>query len=178
MLNEIGSNLAVVKSLAKTAKRSRQIGKDEPISLLYDQSIKKTRALQEGARIVLKAGVILQRRRYLPGCGDPLQVKGRRKPGCTRLMIINKCPCLFLLISQDPIRDLKHQIAKGRLASHLPPFTESLQQPRDLTEMAVIAKTMPGKTKAPVQPFFVHALLRFFGPPCQSKHSLTPAVIL
>jgi hypothetical protein len=39
MLNEIGANFTVIKSLAKTAKGSSQIGKDEPISLLYDQTI-------------------------------------------------------------------------------------------------------------------------------------------
>src|SRR5437016_3628178 len=110
MLNEIGSNFAVIKSLAKTAKRSSQIGKDEPIALLDDQSIKKARALGERARVVLKTSVILQRSGDLPGCGDPLQVKGRRKPGRTRLMIVNKCSCLFLLISKDPIRHLKYQI--------------------------------------------------------------------
>jgi hypothetical protein len=44
--------------------------------------------------------------------------------------------------TEEPVRDLERHIGELRLAGHLPPLAERLQQPRNLTEVAFVAEAV------------------------------------
>src|SRR5215213_9551134 len=156
MLREVSANLAVIQTLPQTAKRKIQVGKYCSISLLNDQSVQKAKAARERIKVRLITGLFCDSSRDRQGSGNAFEVNSSRVSRRVRLMVVDKGPALILLITEEPIADLKHHIGKMLLTRDLPPLAESLHQPCDLAKVALITKAMSVILKAPAQSFFVN----------------------
>src|ERR1044072_8279560 len=158
MLDEIDANFTVIKSLPQAAQSVVDIGKYRAISLLDDQLIEKAEAARKRVKINVIACFVCDLQRG----GNAFEVHGGGVAGSVRLMVVNESAGLVLLIAQEPVGDLKHEVAKIMLTRDFRPLAEGLQQPRDLTEVSFVAKAVAVVLKSPAQTFFVdrgHVLL-------------------
>src|SRR5215470_13003610 len=77
------------------------------------------------------------------GCGYALQIKSRSVAWSVLLVIVDECARLLLLVLQNPVADFEHELGKVPPCNCLPPGTERLHHPRDLTEIPSVPETVP-----------------------------------
>jgi len=66
-------------------------------------------------------------------------------------VIVDESAGLILLIAEQPVSNFKNHVRELLFASDLPPFTERLEQPRDLSEVSLVAKAMAVVLEAAAQ---------------------------
>ena len=141
MLDEVGPNLAVVKTFAEAAQGEVRVGKQRLISLLNDEPIEERCAFDKCALVDLPP-VIVETGGDPPCSGQALEIDRGGVAGRVGLMVIDERASLFLLVTQQPVCDFENEIGKVAVSGDVPPAAESLEQPRDLAEMTFVAKAM------------------------------------
>src|SRR5688572_9732508 len=138
MLDEVSADLAEVYSLTQAANCIGRVGKDRSISFLDYELIKKAKATRAGIEIgfTARAAGDIQ-------CGcDAFEIDRGGVAGRAGLMVVDEATGLVLLVTEEPVGNLECHVGEILFARHLPPLTECLQQPRDLSEVAFVAKAM------------------------------------
>ena len=147
-----------MKSLPQATESVVDIGEYGAISLLDNELVEEA----EAARKRVEINVITRFVSHLQGGGDAFEVDGGGVARRVRLMVVDESAGLILLIAEEPVGNLKHEVRKIAITGDFRPLAEGLQQPRDLTKVSFVAKAMAVILKTTAQPFFVdrgHVLL-------------------
>ena len=139
MLDEIRAYFAVVNTLPQAAEGKVEVGEYGAITLLNDQSIEECEASRKRIGVCFRTFVISDRQ----SCGYAFEVNCGGVSGRAGLMIVDEATGLVLLISQQPIGNLKNEAGEFFVIRYQPPLGEGLHQPCDLAEVTFVAESMP-----------------------------------
>src|SRR5204863_1795533 len=161
-------------SLAQAADRIVGVGKDRSIALLDDEPVEKAQA----ARIGIEVGRATPAARDRGRRREAFEIHRGRVAGRAGLMVVDEAASLLLLISEEPVCDLERHVGELRVARHLPPLAEGLQQPRDLPEVALVPEAMPVVLKRAAEPFLIDRRDALLAGDGESEQHLAGKVLL
>src|SRR5689334_18912909 len=151
MLDEVGANFAVVETLPQAAEREVEVWENRLVPVLDDEFIEKGKGVRERTTIGFVA-------RFIAGFGgdgergcDAFEINCGRVAGRVGLMVVDESAGLFLLVTEQPVRDFKDELGERCVVRNVPPLAEGLQQPRDLAEVAFVTEAMTVVTKSALE---------------------------
>jgi hypothetical protein len=128
MLDKVKTYETRINALTEASDCIIGIGQHRGLRSVNCKTIEKLKASRTGLQICAITARV-GRFRHRERGSKALQIE---RCGVTRavgLVIVDESPCFFLLIFEDPIRDLKYQYGEIGIMLHLPPTTERLHEP-------------------------------------------------